>query len=334
MQIFYSLLELVFGIFLVFLSSLAFVNAVEFLGYRLKLGSSFVGAILSPLFTSLPELTVFVVALLSNVRGGVEIGIGTIFGQPFMASSLSYGLVGLAVLLGCRFGKRANSRMKVDRSLLTPYAFVTLFFPLTLIPGFIRADLIRLLFGVLFLLAFTAYMTLMYRNRSSGIIEEADELYLSALTNSTNPVFLSLVQLGIAVVVLYYGSERLVSAVSSLSAMTSISPLGLALVIIPFATAIPETISALIWGYRGKDTMSLGSLVGEKILYSTFYPGIGLLVTGWRVDCHAVFSVVTTTVVSLVLLYFISKDEVPWQALFSGILFFFAYAILVFVFHD
>ncbi len=334
MQIFYSLLELVFGIFIVFLSSLAFVNAIEFLGYRLKLGSSFVGAILSPLFTSLPELTVFVVALLSNVRGGVEIGIGTIFGQPFMASSLSYGLVGLAVLLGCKFGKRVDSRMKIDRSLLTPYAFVTLFFPLTLIPGFIRADWIRVLFGMLFLLAFTAYMTLMYRNRSSGMLEEADELYLSVLTNSTNLVFLSLVQLGIAVVVLYYGSEKLVSAVSSLSAMTSISPLGLALVIIPFATAIPETISALIWGYRGKDTMSLGSLVGEKILYSTFYPGIGLLVTDWRVDCHAVFSVVTTTVVSLILLYFISKDEVPWQALFSGILFFFAYAILVFVFHD
>jgi len=139
-----------------FFSSLAFVNAIEFLGYKFELGSSFVGAILSPLFTSLPELTVFVVALVSSVRGGV-------FGQPFMASSLSYGLVGLAVLLGYRFGKRVDSNLKVDRSLVTPYVFVTLFFPLTLVPGFIRTDEIRVLFGLLFLSAFIAYMALMYR---------------------------------------------------------------------------------------------------------------------------------------------------------------------------
>jgi len=43
--------------------------------------------------------------------------------------------------------------------------------------------------------------------------------------------------------------------------------------------------------------------------------------------------VVTTTVVSLVILYFINRDEVPWQALVSGIVFFLAYAILVFVLH-
>lgn len=96
-----STILILFGsLTLVFIASLLFVNALEWLGKRLNLGSSFVGAILSPLFTSLPELIVILIAIFSGIgEAGQEIGIGTIFGEPFMASSLAYGLVGLLLLL-------------------------------------------------------------------------------------------------------------------------------------------------------------------------------------------------------------------------------------------
>src|ERR1035437_10428541 len=103
-------LVLIGSIVLVFISSLLFVNALEWLGHHLKLGSSFVGAILSPLFTSLPELIVILIAIFSGMgQSGPEIGIGTIFGEPFMASSLSYGLVGVAVILGYLAHRRAGT---------------------------------------------------------------------------------------------------------------------------------------------------------------------------------------------------------------------------------
>jgi cation:H+ antiporter len=110
------------------------------------------------------------------------------------------------------------------------------------------------------------------------------------------------------------------------------SPLGLALIVVPAATAIPETTSALIWGYRGKDTLSLGSLVGEKILYSTFYPAMGLFLTSWALDRHAYFSVLATTVISFILLLFILRKKMPWWGLCFGLFFFVAYAILIFRF--
>ncbi len=95
-----TILTLLGSIALVFISSLLFVNALEWLGHHLKLGSSFVGAILSPLFTSLPELIVILVAIFSKMgETRPEIGIGIIFGEPFMVSSLSYGLVGIALLI-------------------------------------------------------------------------------------------------------------------------------------------------------------------------------------------------------------------------------------------
>jgi cation:H+ antiporter len=115
------ILILLGSLVLVFISSLLFVNALEWLGNHLKLGSSFVGAILSPLFTSLPELIVILIAIFSNMgKAGPEIGIGTIFGEPFMASSLSYGLVGIAVIIGFFAKKRAGTTLVIDRTLSLP----------------------------------------------------------------------------------------------------------------------------------------------------------------------------------------------------------------------
>jgi cation:H+ antiporter len=301
-----TVLILLGSMVLVFVSSLLFVNALEWLGHHLKLGSSFVGAILSPLFTSLPELIVILIAIFSRMgETGPEIGIGTIFGEPFMASSLSYGLVGLSVIIGYLAKKRASTAMVIDRTLSLPYIFIIILFPLTLVPGFVHVAWLKYFFGLFFLAGFIFYMLLMYRKRMTELIEESEELTFARwVPESLSYQRIALAaQILVAVVLLYFGSRYLVSSVATTAQGIKISPLALAMIIIPGATAIPETITAIIWGYRGKDTLSIGSLVGEKILYATFYPAVGLFLTSWVLDVHAVFSVIVTTIISLLLLY-------------------------------
>ncbi len=330
-----TILILIAAIALVFIASLLFINALEWLGNRLKLGHSFVGAILSPLFTSFPELIVICIAIFSNIgEVGQEIGIGTIFGEPFMASSLSYGLVGIAVIIGLLTKKRGNATIVINKTLSIPYIFIIILFPLTLIPGFLHIAWLKYFFGILFLGAFIAYILIMYRNRTTEIIEEAEELILARIARKSTSygMVLLAVQLVLAVAMLYFGSRFLVDSVAKIAEGIKVSPLGLALIIIPAATAIPETINAIIWGYHGKDTLSIGSLVGEKILYSTFYPALGLFLTSWVLDVHAIFSVAVTTLVSLILLIYIRKQRLPWYGLFVGLFFFIAYGILIFAF--
>jgi cation:H+ antiporter len=331
--LFATVLALTGSIILVFISSLLFVNALEWVGHHLKLGSSFVGAILSPLFTSLPELIVILIAIFSNVgTSGPAIGIGTIFGEPFMASSLSYGLVGIAVILGYFAKKRASTNLTIDRTLALPYILIIILFPLTLVPGFIHAAWLRLAFAFFFLAAFIFYMAAMYCRRMSEIIEESEELTFGKWAGeaaAAQRIALA-AQILVAVVLLFFGSRYLVSSVDSLAEGIKVSPLGLAVIIIPAATAIPETITALIWAYKGKDTLSIGSLVGEKILYSTFYPALGLFLTSWVLDIHAVLSVIVTTVISLTLLVFILRQRLPWYGLLFGLILFVAYGVLVF----
>jgi cation:H+ antiporter len=328
-----TVFTLIFSIILVFIASLLFVNALEWLGHHLKLGSSFVGAILSPLFTSLPELIVILIAIFSQ-RGtaGSEIGIGTIYGEPFMASSLSYGLVGIVVLAGFLLKKRPTATMVIDRGMALPYIFIIVLFPLTLIPGFVHLAWLRYAFGVFFLLAFVLYVTLMYRKKNDELMEEPDELTFARFINKSLTLqrIAAAVQVLAAAVLLYFASKSLVGTVATIAQRINASPLGLAMIIIPVATVIPETITALIWGFRGKDTLSIGSLVGEKILYATFYPALGLFITAWALNIDAVYSVIVTTAASLLLLVFILKKRLPWYGLLLGLAFFAAYAVIVF----
>jgi cation:H+ antiporter len=319
----------------VFIASLLLVNALEWLGNKLNLGSSFVGAVLSPIFTSLPELIVILIAIFSNIgEAGQEVGIGTIFGEPFMVSGLSYSLAGIAVVIGCFARRRIGTTLAIDKTLSIPYIFIIVLFPLALIPGFVHILWLKYLFGAGFLAVFVFYMWLMYRRRTAEQIEEVQNLVFARLAPRirSHQIVALAFQLSVSIALLYFGSRYLVFSVVAISRVMNVSPLGMAMIVIPAATVLPETITALIWGYRGKDTLSIASLVGEKALYSTFYPALGLFLTSWVLDVHAVYSVLVTTITSLVLLYFVRKQRLPWYSLFFGLAFFIGYAVLIFVF--
>ena len=322
-------LVLIFSILAVLVSAMLYVNSIEFLGYRYKMGGSFVGAILSPLFTSLPELIILLIAVFEfGGTNGSAIGVGTIFGQPFMASSLSYGLVGVVVLLSFFLRRRTHSYLEVSRTLAIPFIFVTLLFPLTLIPSLSSSRLAHFLFALIFLCSYLVYLAIMYKRKSLGVISEAEKPYFCGVFQ--NRELAGFVQLIVSVVILYFGASQLVAAVNQIAISLGVNVLGLAIIVIPAATAVPETASALIWGFRGKDTLSIGSLVGEKVLYSTLYPAIGLFVTSWTLDNQVYLSVLATSVVSLMMLFFISRKRIPWYGLVLGLAFFGAYVLLTF----
>lgn len=317
---------LVMSVLIVFFGSLVFVNAIEYVGGRLKWSKSFVGAIISPFFTSFPELIVFIIAILSaNRLQGHDIAIGVIFGEPFISSSLAYSLV-LAAIVASLF-LRGNRRkyMDVDRGLTYPYAFVSILYPLLILAGFLTRTLNTFL-GVGFLVAYVVYVYVMYREKSNLLEEEDEEPFLSRFMD---PRAAAVVQLVAAIALLYYGSELIVSTISNVSVSIGIDALTLSIIIIPFATAIPETLTAMIWGYQGKDTFSLASLVGEKVLYTTLYPGLALLLIPWTINESAVISVITAEVISLIYIFYIRRGRFPLYALAYGIVFFILFIYLV-----
>lgn len=325
---FYDLAGLIAGILVTFTASFLLTNLVEHIQSKTSLGRSFVGSIVAPLFTSFPELVVFLTSILA-VQGekGHEIGIGTLFGQPFMTATISYGLVGIAVALGFITHNRKYTTMNVDKNLAIPYVFISTLFPLLLLPGIINSISLQYTLGCIFLASYFLFVFTMYKKRTH--LEEST--YSSLIFRKALPSEVALLVQIIAIIVgLYVGSTYMVNSLVSLSASLGINALGLSILIVPVATSIPETLSSMIWAFRGEDSLSISSLVGEKVLYSTFYPAIGLFSIQWINNQYSDMSIIFTTIVSIIFLVYVRMQKLPIYILYSGIIFFSIFAIYIF----
>src|SRR6185436_1547250 len=85
-----------------------FTNGVEWIGEGFGLSEGVVGSVLAAVGTALPETILPLVAIVSGHAGGEEIGIGAILGAPFMLTTLAMFVVGTAVLVFARGGRRST----------------------------------------------------------------------------------------------------------------------------------------------------------------------------------------------------------------------------------
>jgi len=325
-----DLFILFLGSVITFFSSLLLTNSVESLEAKTKLGTTFIGAVVTPLFTSLPEMIVFFAAILlySNLQGD-KIGIGTLYGQPFMTSSLSYGLVGFSILFGAFRRKRQEYHAIVNKDLSLPYVFISILFPFLYIPSKLASYHIQFLFATIFGTSYFLFVYLSYRKRIISVAQEEIKPYLAKYTYI---LYALIIQFILTIIGLYVGTHLLISSLVNIASKVNIDPLGLSIIVIPLATAIPETLNAMIWGYKGKDNLAISALVGEKLLYSTFYPALGLITVTWVSNIYSNFSIIFTTIVSVVMWLYIRKKQIPLYAFFIGFFFFVFYSWFIFTF--
>jgi cation:H+ antiporter len=317
------------SVFLVIVSSYIFVNGLEYAQHRMKWTETFTGSIISPVFTSFPELIVILVAIFAvGKSSGDQIGIGTIFGEPFMASSLAYSAVLAAVVIAYVRKRRKDMSMHLDRDLFLPFLFTAIIFPVLVIPVFFLNRAVQDITGTALILLYILYFIISARKRMSLEENEGGNLLLAGIVK---PWIGSVIQISLSALGLYAGSVILVSSIENIATLYSISPLSLAILIVPVATILPETMSAFIWAYKGKDTTAIASLVGEKVIFTTLFPGIVLLIIPWEVGTASYFSVLATVTVSAVYLPLVIRRKIPGYALSAGVIFFILFVYFVFI---
>lgn len=97
-----------------------FVNAVEWLGVRLKMGTLAVGTVLAAIGTALPESVVTLVAVtLGHGPQSKQIGIGAAMGGPLALATIAYGVTGW-MLLSRRRARAATPAATVATPRATP----------------------------------------------------------------------------------------------------------------------------------------------------------------------------------------------------------------------
>lgn len=270
-----------------------FVNGVEWLGRKLKLGDTATGTVLAAFGTALPESAVtFVAVIFGKTPAARDIGVGAAMGGPLVLATIAYAVVG-AVLWHRRARlQRADGLVRVDHHRLArDQAWFLAIFALKAGLGLV-AFALKPAFGVLFLLAYALYVGREVSTGGTAPAEAEEELEpLKLCTRRAAPAMgWVLLQTLAALVVISVASRVFVAQLESIGKALAWPPHLVALVLSPVATELPETLNALIWVRQGKERLALANISGAMMIQATIPSALAIFATPWLFDLPLIVS--------------------------------------------
>lgn len=233
------------GLFVVSLTVLlkgsdVFVAAAEKIGLSFGISPFIIGVTIVAFGTSLPELASSIVAVLANES---EIVVGNVVGSNITNVALVLGIV---AIIGGRV-KIIKDIMNTDIPLLLVSA-VLMWFVLTDGQVSIIEAIILLLGLVIFLI---------YSFKSGDENDSIEE----RIVVDWKQYLLMLV----GGVLVYFGAEYTIVAISELSAQAGIPPEIIALSLVALGTSLPELVVSIAAARKGNTEMAVGNVLGSNI---------------------------------------------------------------------
>jgi len=308
--------------FILFLASAAaiylacefFVNGVEWLGRKLGIGEAATGTILAAFGTALPESAVtFVAVVFGRDAAQKDIGVGAALGGPLVLATISYAVVGFAMLWNRRRLGRTTLVIECDsKKLRRDQSWFVCIFIAKVALGLVVFRYKPWL-GVLFLLAYGAY--LVRELRGAQVLGE-EELEPLTLHPTGDPGLLwPLLQTSLALLAIAIASKVFVGQLEAIGIWAGLSPQLVALLLSPVATELPETMNALIWVRQGKERLALANISGAMMIQATVPSALGLFFTSWMLSRELIISGVITLAAVAVLLGLFSRNAVNARSL-------------------
>lgn len=287
-----------------------FVNAVEWLGVRLNMGTLAIGTILAAIGTALPESVVTLVAVtMGHSVLSKDIGVGAAMGGPLVLATIAYGVTGWMLIrrkrtLTIAGGDRKRELLDdVDLSRLPTDQkwFLSIFFVKVAL-GLV-AFAIKPWCGLLF---FAAYGVYFYKEMRADA-EAHSSIDLEPLKlqpkRETPSGWAVLVQTVATLAIIFVASQLFVAQLEWAGPELGLSASVTAMLLSPIATELPEVMNAIIWVRQGKTSLALANISGAMMIQATVPSGLGILFTPWHFDGPLLLSGVVTIVGILYLLW-------------------------------
>ncbi len=282
-----------------------FVNAVEWLGVRLKVGRLAVGTILAAAGTALPESVVTLVAVLfGSPEHGDEIAVGAAMGGPLVVGTIAYGVTGamliwrkthprVAVLAGAATGSGVRLTTGSEQSgdlagvdtvrLARDQTWFLAIFVVKVSLGLV-AFAIKPWLGLVFFAVYAVY----FFKEMSGTGEQASGEDLEPLKlqpRRASPTTLAVTaQIAVTLTIIFGASQLFVKQLEWAGPALGLPAVVVALLLSPIATELPEIMNAIIWVRQGKTQLALANISGAMMIQATIPSGIGILFTAWKFD--------------------------------------------------
>ena len=291
-----------------------FVNGIEWLGRKLGIGETATGTILAAFGTALPESAVtFVAVVFGRDAAQKDIGVGAALGGPLVLATISYAVVGSAMLWNRRRLTRETQIIECNaQKLRRDQAWFMSIFVGKLVLGLLMFHYKPWL-GILFLAAYAAY--LLRELRGPQVVGEEILEPLKLHPTGDPGLAWPLLQTTLALIAIAIASKVFVGQLESIGIWAGLSPQLVALLLSPVATELPETMNALIWVRQGKERLALANISGAMMIQATIPTAFGLLFTSWMFSPALIASGLITMLAVAVLLVLFSRKAVDARAL-------------------
>lgn len=317
------------GMLLIVLSADYFTNGIEWLGYRWGLGEGAVGSLLAALGTALPETLVPVIAIVfGGSRHNDAIGLGAIFGAPFMLASLGFAVIGTGLWLT----RRGRRELKVSAAALTgDVGFFLASFGLALFAAVLPRVVHPLVAGLLI----AGYGWHAWRLLSAGHGSEdtvnAPEHPLHLSPRQRPAWWAAAFQVLMALAGLVMGAHFFVLALGQVTDRVKISGFILSVILTPVATELPEVLNSIIWLRRGRDALAVGNVTGAMAFQASLVPALGILLTPWTLQPWEAVTGVLAWLSGLWIFLRARRGALGVAPLLSAGLFYLAFIVMVLV---
>jgi cation:H+ antiporter len=309
-----------------------FVNAIEWLGQRLRLDDGATGSLLAAVGTAMPETLIPIIAIVFVGDADAEdVGVGAIMGAPFLLATLAMAVTAAAVLVFAARGRRTRA-VAADRAVMgRDLSYFLAGFSVALVMGVVDAPGPLKIAVAIALIAFYGLYVWRTLKGDARHGQDLKPLYIQRrLAEPATGAVVLQVLLGLGAIV--GGADLFVQAVSGVAEDLGVSALALSLLIAPLATELPEKFNSVLWIRDRKDTLALGNITGAMVFQSTIPVCVGLALTPWELGRYAVVAAVLALASGAIVWAGVRiRRRISWPTLALGLPFYIAFVAFVIV---
>lgn len=260
MEIIMQLALLVVGFLMLVKGADWFVEGSSKIADKFGIPQLVIGLTIVAMGTSAPEAAV---SITSALKGSAEITIGNVLGSNILNVLIILGLTAFICVIPVQ---RSTVRYEI------PFAIgvSVLLGVLGLMDGWVG-----FMDGVILWAFFLAYLAYLLWSTKHG--NDDGEEIPQLEEKDTIPRLLFLIVVGMGLVV--WGADLTVDAATALAEMFGVSQRFIGLTIVALGTSLPELVTSVTAGIKGKTDIAVGNIVGSNIFNILFVVGTASLIT-------------------------------------------------------
>ena len=291
MEVLLQIALLVVGFVMLIKGADWFVEGASKIADRLGIPQLVIGLTIVAMGTSAPETAVSISAAL---KGSAEIAVGNVVGSNILNILIILGITSIIIPLSVQ---KSTIKYEIPYMILITVIFAVL--------G-LTDNVIGIGDGLILWGLFIIYLVYLFRMAKKGQAA-AEEVEDDGKQDSVLKM-IALIVVGVVLIVL--GSNVSVDAATELARIFGMSERLIGLTIVALGTSLPELVTSVTAGIKGKADIAIGNIVGSNVFNILFVIGTSALIT--RVVYQANFlvdSIVCVAVAALLLVCVLNKDN-------------------------